>query len=75
MGGQTSQSNTGSDSPYFLFATLTTSFVVANAIPIFSIHDDTQKRKKGKSDIMFGIPAPCNHFFDSYACYLFKLPV
>ena len=63
MWGQTSQSNSGSDSPYFLLVPITTSFVAVKAILVFSIHDVTQKQKSGKSDIMFGIPAPYNHLF------------
>ena len=46
IGEGRSQSNVASDSTYFLFAPLTTFFVVANAIPLFSIHDITQEKNQ-----------------------------
>ena len=62
--GQTSLSNTGSDSAHFLLPPLTISFMAANVIPVFSTHVTLLRiENKEKSDIMFGIPAPYNHLF------------
>jgi len=69
MREQKSQCNAASDSLYFLLASLTTSFVPVNVIPVFSIHDVTQKKKNSRLEYLRRLVA----YFDSYARYLFDL--
>ena len=70
MRKQTTQSNAGSDGPYFRLPPLTTSFVAANAIPTFSIHDVENKIGEGATSCLKYLCCIIT-CFDSYECNLF----
>jgi len=75
MGGQTSQTNTGSDSPYFLLSPFTNSFMATvQCYPcIFHTWRNSEKILRGRVTSCLEYLHCITTCFHNYTCYLFNL--